>query len=234
MKCPKCGTEYEGQFCPNGCNAFKQCPVCGASYQGAFCPNGCNSAQAPKKKSKGCLIAAIVVAAVVVIVAGIIVGIIVGTGALLTQSVDDAIDEVVSTHSPDYQAPVVGINEAGTFEGRQITVTKVEKSNGTDFDTPAEGKEYVIVTVKIKNVGSDKFTYNPLDFKMRNSKGQVDTQAFTIIDSDTSLSSGELVAGGEVEGTIVFEQPKDDPELTLEFYDNVLFDDAASLEISLQ
>lgn len=230
MKCSKCGTEYEGQFCPNGCNAYKQCPVCGASYQGSFCPNGCNSAHPPKKKAKGCLIAAIIVAAVVVIV----VGIVVGSGLLFAKSVDDAIDQVISTHSPDYQAPVVGINEAGIFEDRRITVTKVEKSNGTQFDTPAEGKEYVIVTVKIENVGSDKITYNPLDFKIRNSKGQVDTQTFTIIDSDTSLSSGELVAGGEVEGTITFEQPKDDPELTLEFYDNVLFDDAASLEVSLQ
>ena len=49
MKCQTCATEYEGNFCPNGCNAPKTCPCCKTSYVGLFCPNGCNS---PHKKSK--------------------------------------------------------------------------------------------------------------------------------------------------------------------------------------
>ncbi len=40
MKCAKCGTEYEGNFCPN-CGAKKGlvCTKCGAEYEGDFCTN---------------------------------------------------------------------------------------------------------------------------------------------------------------------------------------------------
>jgi hypothetical protein len=40
MICRKCGTEYDGNFCPN-CGAKKEmiCPKCGAEYLGDFCTN---------------------------------------------------------------------------------------------------------------------------------------------------------------------------------------------------
>ena len=55
---------------------------------------------------------------------------------------------------------------------------------------------------------------------MQNSKGQINDIAFTIVDSDTALNSGELIPKGEVEGTIVFEEPINDPELTLIYQPN--------------
>lgn len=110
-----------------------------------------------------------------------------------------------------------GINDAVKLGDHVLTVTEVEMSEGTQFDKPKDGQEYVIVTVKIENNGDDNISYNPLDFKMSNSNGQIERQSFTIVDSDTSLSSGELSPGGNVSGTIVFEQPKDDPELKLIF-----------------
>ena len=56
---------------------------------------------------------------------------------------------------------------------------------------------------------------------MQNSQGQQENETFTIIDQDTSLQSGELVAGGKVSGTIVFEEPKDDTGLTLIYSDSI-------------
>lgn len=47
MQCERCGTLFEGNFCPQ-CgspaavspgSALRQCPRCGTSYQGRFCPN---------------------------------------------------------------------------------------------------------------------------------------------------------------------------------------------------
>lgn len=71
--------------------------------------------------------------------------------------------------------------------------------------------------VEIENSGDENISYNPFNFKMANSEGQIVDQALTIIDNDTSLESGELAPGGTVSGTIVFEQPIDDPELQLQF-----------------
>ena len=69
MKCPKCGTEYEGQFCPNGCNSYKQCPVCGTIYTGNFCPKGCKPG---RKKSKGWIAVPIALGVLVVFFAVIL------------------------------------------------------------------------------------------------------------------------------------------------------------------
>src|SRR5690625_5031090 len=96
-----------------------------------------------------------------------------------------------------------------------VEVVEVEKSTGDDFDKPKEGKEYVIVHVSIENNGDEDTSYNPYDFKMKNSNGQIEDPAFSIIDSDTALNSGELAPGGNVSGTMVFEQEIDDDQLQL-------------------
>ncbi len=102
-----------------------------------------------------------------------------------------------------------------------ITVTKVEKSKGNDWDKPKSGKEFVIVSVTIENKGNDNLSYNPLYFKMQNSQGQQENMTFSTIDQDTALQSGELIPGGKVSGTIIFEQPKDDKGLILIYNDSI-------------
>ena len=102
-----------------------------------------------------------------------------------------------------------------------ITVTKVEKSQGSEWDKPKSGKEFVIVYLTIENKGNDNLSYNPLYFKMQNSQGQQESMTFTTVDQDTSLQSGELIPGGKVSGTITFEQPKGDTGLILIYSDNI-------------
>lgn len=107
------------------------------------------------------------------------------------------------------------INEAIELEGATVTLTNVTKSEGSNFDKPKDGMEYVIVEVSITNTGEKEVSYNPYDFRMQNSQGQIESQSFSIVDSDTKLSSGKLAAGGSISGTIVFEQPVGDSDLTL-------------------
>lgn len=124
-------------------------------------------------------------------------------------------------------------NETVTYKGVNYSITNVTKSAGTEFDIPKEGHEYVIVTIKIENNGSEKISYNPLDWKMENSNGQEEATIFTTIDSDTALSSGDLNAGGVKEGTIAFEEPAGDSRLKLNYYANSLLDEEASFKIKL-
>ena len=93
-KCRKCGTEFEGKFCPKCAtpvvsqpeNAapndeqFKICPICRQPYKGKFCPRGCgltNGTVAKKKGLKGWQIALIVIGVVAFL--GIFVGLMVST-----------------------------------------------------------------------------------------------------------------------------------------------------------
>ena len=126
------------------------------------------------------------------------------------------------------------VGETADVDGAKYTVTDVEYSQGDEWDSPADGKEYVIVTLSIENGTDEDLSYNFLDWTMINSEGQEDSTAFSIIDSDTNLSSGDLKPGGSKTGTIVFEEPKDDASLKLLYYANVLVDDEPTFEVVIK
>ncbi|WP_370659637.1 hypothetical protein [Clostridium tyrobutyricum] len=50
---------------------------------------------------------------------------------------------------------------------------------------------------------------------MQNSKGQIEDETFSNVNEDTALKSGELAPGGEVEGTVVFEEIVGDKRMLL-------------------
>lgn len=135
--------------------------------------------------------------------------------------VDKEAQETSAPAEKENSAPHVkeefAVGEKVQLDDNVLTVTKVEKSAGSDFDKPKDGHEYVVVTVEIENAGDENISYNPFDFKMSNSQGQIIDQAFTTIDTNTSLQSGELAPGGKVSGTIAFEQPTGDPGLQLQY-----------------
>lgn len=124
------------------------------------------------------------------------------------------------------------IGDTVDIKGMKLMVDDVTVSSGSDYDKPKEGNEFVIVKLTIKNDSDKNISYNPFDYSIKNSNGQITQSAFTITDSDTALSSGELAAGGEVSGTISFEAPKGDQGLKLLYKGNIFSDDVQA-EISL-
>ncbi len=119
------------------------------------------------------------------------------------------------------------VGDTITNAGVDYTLEKVEYSQGEGWDTPEAGNEYVIVHLKIENNSLAKISYNSFDWAIINSHGQEDSDAFTLINDDTDIGYGDLQPGGSVSGTIVFEQPTDDPELKLVYYDNIFYDNYA-------
>jgi hypothetical protein len=89
-----------------------------------------------------------------------------------------------------------------------LTVTNVEKSRGDEKSKPRGGSEYIIVSVKIENIGDHDFRYNPYSFALVNNKGQTfDEDVAATIDLDTYLGQGDLKKGENVTGTITFQRP---------------------------
>lgn len=125
-------------------------------------------------------------------------------------------------------------SDAVTYKDVVYSITKVEKTQGSNqFAKPKDGYEYVKVTVKIENKSDKKISYNALDFQMVNADGQEDAWGTFTADGDDTLSSGDLDAGGKVEGVLVWEQKKGDTGLRLRYYENVLFDKEYTFQWSL-
>ena len=165
-----------------------------------------------KKASKGMAIAGLIVAVIAVFMA-----------YNMHKGLEKAVDEV-SNALDNSKTETLEYNQGdvATLGDSTVKVTKVEKSQGNDWDKPKSGKEFVIITVSIENKGTGKLSYNPYDFKLQNSQGQQESIAFTTTNNDTALSSGELVAGGKVSGTIAFETTKGDKGLSLIYSDSIL------------
>lgn len=126
------------------------------------------------------------------------------------------------------------LNETAVYNDVEYIVTNVEYSNGDEWDKPADGKQFVIVTVSIKNNSSEKISYNVYDWKMLNSQGQEDDEIFTTIDNDTNLGSGDLISGGSKTGTVVFEEDKNESSLKLLYFANSFWDENHTFEFVIR
>lgn len=149
------------------------------------------------------------------------------------ESEDDSEDKSEeSSENEELDKTEYAVGEPAELNGQVVQVTEVTKSNGNEFDKPAEGKEYVIVHITIDNNGDKEISYNPFNFKMKNSNGQIEDQDLITIDTDTSLTSGELAPGGTISGTLSFEQPIDDNGLQLIFEPSFWNEDKVIFNVS--
>ncbi|MGL4760714.1 MAG: DUF4352 domain-containing protein [Sarcina sp.] len=154
---------------------------------------------------------------------GLVIVIGLGIGLVACGSSDTSIDEgskpAVTQEKKEYK-----VGDVVDIDGMKLKVDKVTTSGGNEFDKPKEGNEFVIVDLTITNDSKGNISYNPFDYSMKNSKGQITAQTFSTMNSDTALSSGELSQGGTVTGSIIFEAPKADAGLKLLYKGNILSD----------
>ena len=160
----------------------------------------------------------------------IILGAIIVVGVICFSIIQKDNNTVNSSKSISTANTVYKVNEVAKYKNTELSVTKIQKSNGTLIIKPKVGNEYVIVRLKIKNTGTDKLLINPNCFKLENSLRQTANAEFsTGINTDTALKSGDIASGGEADGTIVFEEPVNDSFLTLQYQSNV-----SSSQVNLQ
>lgn len=155
-------------------------------------------------------------------------------------SSDDSSTENVSSDSDSTKKSVskenkkeFSQNEIIEYKGVKFHVANVTKSQGSRYDKPHKGKEFIIITLKIVNESGKKYDYNEYDWKMTDSTGNEEGAAFTTIDNDTNLSSGSLDSGGSLQRTIVFEKNINDQGLKLRYYDN-MFDDDYTFQVVIK
>lgn len=100
-------------------------------------------------------------------------------------------------------------DETITYNGGEYSITKVSKDD-----------EYIVVTIKIKNISDKDLKYSDFNFIMLNQSGkQVDVKSLGV-DDGTVLNNGTLKPNEEVEGTITWLQDKKNKSLRIRYYEN--------------
>lgn len=151
---------------------------------------------------------------ILLIVLGAILAANVGFGLLMFEDYPSLYDLFSDTYTDD---TLYRLNETAVFQDIEVTVTEVKHSgalglNGADADT-----EIITVSVNIKNIGDQNLMYDPENYRMINSMGQV---IYPHIDYDAPNYSTyyELLPGGQATITLQFEQPIGDTGLELQYY----------------
>ncbi len=122
------------------------------------------------------------------------------------------------------------VGESGTVDGVKLTVDSAEyKSSLGEYETAADGKTYIVVSVTIENTSDSTKSYNPYDFRVQTASGQVLDPTISI--SLDTLNSGDLVTGGKVSGPIVFEVPTEEGHQYLIWKPNAVKSDRAIVEL---
>lgn len=113
------------------------------------------------------------------------------------------------------------VGETMTFKDRKVTVTSVERnfSTGNEFVTPEDGKEFVKVNIAVVNTSTSKITVYAGDWKIQDGNGVID--GYNVLATSVAKNalgiSVELAGGGQVSGALVFEVPKGDMNLELQY-----------------
>lgn len=109
-------------------------------------------------------------------------------------------------------------------DGVKMTVNSVEFPAGSEFNTPEDGKSWVVVNLTIKNDSNKVVNYNPFDFKL---DADGNSTSFTGINMDVknTLNSGDLKKGASVSGNLVGEADNT-KKLSMEYRGNLFSDDA--------
>jgi Domain of unknown function (DUF4352) len=105
------------------------------------------------------------------------------------------------------------INEIVDSDGKQLTVTGIERNYSYQYYTKKAGKELVKVAVQLENKSKVEMSYGLFDFKMKDSAGDIKSNTYASVENE--LSVGQLAEGGKKTGNLIFEVPQDDANLTL-------------------
>lgn len=104
----------------------------------------------------------------------------------------------------------------------KATITDMSKSDGSEFNTPGEGKEFVLIDVTIENISDDQELNisSILSFKAYVDDVTLNENLSAQIEADNTMD-GTIAPGKKMTGTLGYEVPKDWKEIEIHFEPNV-------------
>ena len=123
---------------------------------------------------------------------------------------------------------VFKIGDTASFDGYDISVNSIETNEGSEYEEPEEGKEFVVINLTITNNTEEKQSFNPLDFEV-NEDGVSSSAGFNYLHGVETLNSGDLDPGASITGNLVAEV-RSDATLKLR-YNPILSDQEIDFEL---
>ncbi|MGG5461458.1 DUF4352 domain-containing protein [Clostridium sp. B9] len=126
---------------------------------------------------------------------------------------------------------VYNIGDTVQLNNHNLVVNSVKTSMGNEKDRPQQGNEFVILNVTLENNSNKEMNYNPYNFQITNSEGDVKDRTFTAIDGKEALNNGVLAPGEKVTGTIVVQEPIGDKDLKLHYTPNIFKNTGVTVDL---
>lgn len=117
------------------------------------------------------------------------------------------------------------VGEIIDFGGVLLTVTDYHTAMGDEFNKPKDGNEFIIINLDIKNNSGETYSYNPLNFEIKDSSGVIQDNLMVMNPEGDDLSSCDISDGGNISGTITFEAATSSESLELLCKDNAFSDE---------
>lgn len=158
---------------------------------------------------------AAVIALVVVMCAcgGIFAAITGGGGSTAPTQVAGATNTATKPQ-PTATVRVYKVGDTHVVDDVWATLVSVKPIAGDEFTQPKSGNAFYVVHVKIINHSHSEQSYNPLDFHVRTSSGNISDVEIvppSTYTANNTLNSGNLTAGGgTVEGDLIIQAPTGD------------------------
>lgn len=203
------------------------------------------------KKKKGGKAKWIVLAVVLVIIIGAVAGggsdkpkKVADTGSDTTKSEtkeaasekDDTSDQADSeeTETQTEEKDTFGIGEVAEMNDIQVTMVNYTESEGSEYNKPSDGNEFVLVEFEIANNSDSEMTVS----SMASFEAYADDYALNyslnaaVDNQDSNQLDGTIAAGKKMNGVIGYEVPKDWKNLEIHFTDNVWSSNKFKFEIT--
>ncbi|EHW6679233.1 DUF4352 domain-containing protein [Listeria monocytogenes] len=112
---------------------------------------------------------------------------------------------------------IYNVGDQVFYNGMQLKVNKVTYSDGTRYNTPKNGNEYIIVNVTLTNKSELIESYNPYDFTLSGDGDKEHLNSIYLDDNIDLLHLGNLLKDESSTGDLVSQVKKDSKSLKLMF-----------------
>lgn len=177
-----------------------------------------------KKAGKGKAIAAVILAVATI-------GLVLVSQATFSDAFDEAtkVGETESKPKENEQTEFK-VGEVISFDDKEVTVKEVIRNWTKEYTEAPSGKEYVKILVDIKNNSDQEISISDWDWSLQDSTGTI--HEYSTEYDDDNFKSGSIAPGGTASGSVIYEVPAGDTNLTLRYEPS--FWSSRKLQIKLQ